>query len=326
MSNLLYDRNTTIGRLFYHFQTYFTAVSTPTAHTLILFLISMIALESADSVRFIYTHFMSKIFGKSLNALYYAFSYAKVDHMAFLPINVRLALGCIPSDLSTQPVFICIDDTMVEKFGKHFDNVSTLFDHAAHNGSNYLNGHCFVSLCLQVPVWKSQRISYLSVPLGYRVWTKDMTKLQLAADMVRQAMPGLSNVRNVIILCDSWYVKSQLFALTKEYGNLDIICNVRSDTALYDLPSRGTGKRGRPAVRGKKLSLEDFELSTEKIGDFHIGTRKVVTNLLKNAEMTAFVTATRKSEGTRRLFLSTITPGFLFVYCAWHEKEPLNRV
>ncbi len=104
-----------------------------------------------------------------------------------------------------------------------------------------MNGHCFVSLCLQVPVWKSQRISYLSVPLGYRVWTKDMTKLQLAADMVRQAMPGLSNVRNVIILCDSWYAKSQLFALTKEYGNLDIICNVRSDTALYDLPSRGTG-------------------------------------------------------------------------------------
>ncbi len=95
MSNLLYDRNTTIGRLFYHFQTYFTVVSTPTAHTLILFLIFMIAFESADSVRFIYTHFMSRIFGKSLNTLYYAFSYAKVDHMAFLSINVRLALGCI---------------------------------------------------------------------------------------------------------------------------------------------------------------------------------------------------------------------------------------
>ena len=30
-------------------------------------------------------------------------------------------------------------------------NVSKLFDHAVHNGSNYLNGHCFVSVMLCVP-------------------------------------------------------------------------------------------------------------------------------------------------------------------------------
>ena len=30
------------------------------------------------------------------------------------------------------------------------ENVSKLFDHAAHNGSNYLNGHCFVSVMLCV--------------------------------------------------------------------------------------------------------------------------------------------------------------------------------
>lgn len=34
-----------------------------------------------------------------------------------------------------------------------------LFDHAAHNGSNYLNGHCFVSLMLCVPVWNHDKIS-----------------------------------------------------------------------------------------------------------------------------------------------------------------------
>ena len=27
--------------------------------------------------------------------------------------------------------------------------MSKLFDHAAHNGSNYLNGHCFVSLAIR---------------------------------------------------------------------------------------------------------------------------------------------------------------------------------
>ena len=30
----------------------------------------------------------------------------------------------------------------------NFEDVSKLFDHAAHNGSNYLIGHCFVSLML----------------------------------------------------------------------------------------------------------------------------------------------------------------------------------
>lgn len=52
------------------------------------------------------------------------------------------------------------------------ENVSKLFDHAAHNGSNYLNGHCFVSVMLCVPVWNRDKVSYLSVPPGYRMWQK----------------------------------------------------------------------------------------------------------------------------------------------------------
>ena len=47
----------------------------------------------------------------------------------------------IPDSLATQPIFLCVDDTMVAKAGTRFENVSKLFDHAAHNGSNYLNGH-----------------------------------------------------------------------------------------------------------------------------------------------------------------------------------------
>ena len=87
-------------------------------------------------------------------------------------VTARTALHLITDLLKTQPVFLCIDDTMVTKFGTKFENVLKLFDHAAHNGSNYLNGHCFVSLMLCVPVWKHNRISYLAVPLGYRMWQK----------------------------------------------------------------------------------------------------------------------------------------------------------
>ena len=82
---------------------------------------------------------------------------------------------------------------MVTKFGRTFEDVSKLFDHASHNGSKHLNGHCFVSVML-------------CVPLGYRMWQKKDSKLDLAASMVRQVMPTFIKKKNVIILCDSWYV------------------------------------------------------------------------------------------------------------------------
>ena len=95
----------------------------------------------------------------------------------------------IPERLHNEPVFLCMDDTMIAKSGQKFEKVSKLFDHATHNGSNYLNGHCFFSLMLCVPVWKKNRIVYQSVPPGYRMWTKEVSKLELAADMVRTVMP-----------------------------------------------------------------------------------------------------------------------------------------
>ena len=80
-------------------------------------------------------------------------------------VTAKLALNLIPRFLKSQPVFLCIDDTMVLKSGRKFEDVSKLFDHAAHNDSNYLNGHCLVSL----PVLNKEKVVYLAVPLGYRM-------------------------------------------------------------------------------------------------------------------------------------------------------------
>ena len=205
-------------------------------------------MESADSIRFLYRHFLSGITLKSLNAFYYACSCARTDFSIFMNVTSRLALRLIPGSLESQPVFLCIDDTMVSKFGTKFEDVSKLFDHAAHNGSNYLNGHCFVSIMLCVPVWNRQKVSYLAVPLGYRMWQKKESKLELAASMVRQVMPEFSRKKNVIILCDSWYVKKSLVSIVDDYPNLGLIGNARSDSVIYDLAPAPTGKKGRPAT------------------------------------------------------------------------------
>lgn len=85
MANLLYNKKNIIGRLFQYFQIYFLGCSVPTMESLFLIVLSMLAIESADSVRLLYTHFLSKVTGKSLNAFYYACSYAKIDNCLSYP-------------------------------------------------------------------------------------------------------------------------------------------------------------------------------------------------------------------------------------------------
>ena len=191
-------------------------------------------MESAHSIRFLYQHFLAVITEKSLNTFYHACSYAKADYSRFMNVTAKMALHLIPEQLKSQPVFLCIDYTIIYNFGSNFENVSKLFDHATNIGCNYLNGHCFVSLMLCVPVWNRDKISYLAVPLGYRMWQKKESKLELAASMVRHVMPEFSSQKNVIILCDSWYTKQNLVSIVKEYPNLDLIENARADSIIYD--------------------------------------------------------------------------------------------
>jgi len=231
MSKSLYNKNTVTGKLFYFFSVYFAGLSAPTAESLAFLLVAMLALESAGSIRSLYRHFLAKATGKSLNAFYYLCPYAKVDYSGFMAMTAKIAPGIIPDTFRPLPVLPCVDDTIVPKSGTKIEGVSKLFDHAAHKGCRYLDGHCFVSLMLCVPVWdnvgpgKARTFSYLSVPLGYRMWKKEeATKLALAADMVRLAMPAFSGQKNVLALCGSWYAKKGFLCLASEFANLDIIC------------------------------------------------------------------------------------------------------
>ena len=181
----LYNEKTLTGRLHKYFLIYFETFSAPTADTLFLLVLSILTLESVHSIRFLYQHFLSGITTKSLNTFYHAYSYAKVDYSHFMNITAKVALRMIPDSLATQPIFLCVDDTMVAKAGTRFENVSKLFDHAAHNSSNYLNGHCFVSIMLCIPVWKNDRVSYLSLPLGYRMWQKKAPLNQTGSDRMK---------------------------------------------------------------------------------------------------------------------------------------------
>ena len=121
---------------------------------------------------------------------------------------------------------------------------------------------------ISIPVFDNGVIRYLSFPVGYRMWAKEKTKLAMAADMVKEVMEIIGSDRNVCLCCDSWYPKAEITELPQQYDNLALICNVRYDTALYDLPPAKTGKKGRPKVRGKKLSFDDFQFLTAPVSKF----------------------------------------------------------
>lgn len=301
-------KNSVLDRLKSYFDEYFSDATKPTARNLFLIIVSILALDIFRSVRFAHRHVLTKLSDTSLNAYYYALKTDGLDHEVWRNVTVSKALRTVPGRLKEQPLFLSVDDTMVEKEGEKFELRSKLFDHAAHNGSNYLNGHCMVSILLSFPVFVDGSIRYLSVPLGYRLWDKKQTKLEIAAEMVRHAMDSIGEDRKVFLLCDSWYPKGCVAGLVNEYHNLNIICNTRIDTVMYDLPPERTGKRGRPKKYGKRLSPEDFELETPQTGDFRISVRPVLTRLWGERVVYAIVTLPKSGNGSRRLFFCTENP------------------
>ena len=56
-----------------------------------------------------------------------------------------------------------------------------------------------------------------------------------------QVMPEFSQKKNVIVLCDRWYMKKSIVSVVDEYPNLDLIGNARSDSVIYDLAPAPTG-------------------------------------------------------------------------------------
>lgn len=301
-------KNSVLDRLKSYFDEYFSDATKPTARNLFLIIVSILALDIFRSVRFAHRHVLAKLSDTSLNAYYYALKTDRLDHESWRNVTLSKALKAVPVHLAAQPLFLSIDDTMVEKEGDKFELRSRLFDHAAHNGSNYPDGHCMVSILLSFPVLADGSIRCLSVPPGYQLWDKKQTKLEIAAEMVRHAVDAIGPDRQVFLLCDSWYPKGCVAGLVDEYNNLDIICNARIDTVMYGFPPGRTGKRGRPGKYGERLSPEDFELESPKTGDWKVGVRPVLTRLWGERVVYAIVTLPKSGNGSRRLFFSTKDP------------------
>jgi hypothetical protein len=210
---------------------------------------------------------------------------------------------------------------MQAKFGTHFACYQVMFDHAKHSGNQYLKGHCFVVLSISIPVAIDGKIQYLNIPVGFRLRGDEENKLTMASKMVDTAMDILVNYPKVILLCDSWYPKGDILNTVKKHTNLELIANVRADSSLFDLPPMHTGKRGRPAKKGKKLNIHtDFHFIG--VGDYFIAVRTVLTNLFE--KLPVYLTVTTPdilNHNAYRVFICTILPEQLIKQFKGYESK-----
>ncbi|MBV7271873.1 transposase [Clostridium sp. PL3] len=300
------DEKSTIKTIENYLSEYRSIFNKRSFHIFILLVTAILSTQEVRSIKFLYDNFLKKYWHKVLNSFYYFLSYTNFSIESLMFATVKIAISLIPEELkSTITIFLIIDDTLQAKFGNKFDCYGKLFDHTKHDGTSFLNGHCFVSLVISIPILFCGKIKYLTLPVGYKLYDKSETKLKIAGKMIQNIMPLLLDVQ-VIVLCDSWYTKTPFLNMLKYYSNLSIIGAVRSDTVMYDLCPEPTGKRGRPRKKGLKFNIRDFDYTKEN--DYYIATKKVLTNLFNEPVMVIVTTTDVEKFSSVRVYICSIEP------------------
>lgn len=316
----LYQKAGTIKRLKEYFHPYLHQLTKPSGAKFFLLLLSILSMQFVTSLRNAYRWFLSDICGASLNSYYYFLSYSEIPLGAFARETIKIALSLIPDELKGLPIFLIIDDTLQEKFGAHFECRQTMFDHAKHNGSNYMKGHCFVALTISVPIIMEGNVSYLNVPVRFRLRGEGENKLKMAAGMLDDAMDILGDLPMTILLCDSWYPKGDVLKAVKRHKNLQLIANARIDTSLFELPPPKTGKRGAPRKKGNPLNIfTDFHYIL--VENYYIAVRQAITNLFDGPVYITVTTPNLLNHNSYRLFISTLMPDALIKQFGGYDKK-----
>ena len=302
------SRHPLIKKLRNLYKELFKQQSGSTAANLTYLALSWLVFNACSSVYFSHKHLLRDLAGKCLNAYYYSMNESNINCDDWMRNLIALAISLIPESLAAYPILFAFDDSLVEKEGDCFEAKDHLFDHSAKKGNNYLDGHCFVTLLMLVPVWFGGKVEYVSVPVAHRMWTGEKTKLEIATELVLKAYTCINRSIQYIVLCDSWYPKGVVCDLNK-IPNISLICNVRADTAIYSLPTVNEAdppKKGRPRIKGEKIDLYTVPVVEVEGCDYNVGYVWVKTRLfgIENTVL-AIVTETKKEAKTRRLFICT---------------------
>ena len=182
------------------------------------------------------------------NTYYKWLQFGKWSWVALARQTARLALRTFPR----RRWFLVIDDTIVFRSSKKAPGSAIHHQHGKKtNRPTYVRGQCWVTLALTL----SKGFRSLGIPIISRLARMggNSGKLVAARTLLRVIVPVFQGIQTFLLM-DSWYMRGSLITYAIDHG-LQVIGQVRRDTALFHLPER-TGKRGRPRKYGDKITAE----------------------------------------------------------------------
>lgn len=221
----------------------------------------------------------------------------------------RLLRSLFPSKYN----LIVIDDTIILRASKKAPDSKIHHQHGNKpNRPTYVRGQSWVSLARVV----EKGLTKAAIPLLSRMMRADgnTSKLDAAKVLIRAAAPVFASQKTCLLL-DSWYMRGGLIAYAVKH-KIQIIGQVRKDTALYDIPIP-TGKRGRPRKYGDKYTPERVAQLPEKRARMFLYGKKqwlwyksvvAKARFLNGTKVTAVWAGFENEDGSRmksRLILST---------------------
>jgi hypothetical protein len=155
-------------------------------------------------------------------------------------------------------IVLAVDDTLVLRTSEKAPGADIYFDHAApKNKKRFVLSQLFVSIFF-IARGGDQRSHALPLCMMMAPKGGNSSKLRIALLLARTAWRWLAvKKRQILLLCDSWYMKSTLILPLLD-KNLHVIGQVRRDSALFFPPKPHSG-RGRPRKYGAKISKGDFQ-------------------------------------------------------------------
>jgi len=164
-----------------------------------------------------------------------------------------------------EELIVVIDDTLVKKWGKKFFGLGLYPDPTDKNPGAHKRrvwGHCWVVLALLGEYGPGLWVGF---PLGALLFVPQaacpkgwpfQTKIELAAMLLGRLQ---WRVKRLILVVDNLYAKAKLACLTPDGVRCVLISRLRSNAALYlPPPKHPKPRRGRPALRGPKLSAKQL--------------------------------------------------------------------
>lgn len=117
-------------------------------------------------------------------------------------------------------IYLLLDDTLVERNGKHIEQTQTHFD---HNDNKYINGHQYFTAILHTP--------FLQLPIFPELYSKETdSKIEMAKNLVDKL--ETNGIKPHTVLFDSWYSDKDLIKKCREIG-ARVVCAVKTNRNIF---------------------------------------------------------------------------------------------